>query len=158
MELLLGIDFGTGGCKVSAIDFAGNLVGEESSEYTTYHDHPGWSEQEPGDWWDALVAALGKLSEKGVDLKSVAACALDGSTHNAVLLDAKYRPVRRTIMWTDQRSAAECEALRADWSEKIFSTCYQMPAPTWTLPQMMWLKAHEPDALAKTEHVLFVKD
>ena len=80
------------------------------------------------------------------------------ATHNAVLLDAQYRPVRRTIMWTDQRSAAECEALRADWSKKIFSTCYQMPAPTWTLPQMMWLKAHEPDVLAKTEHVLFVKD
>ena len=158
MKLLLGIDFGTGGCKVTAIGEDGAFVDEASVEYPTHHEHPGWSEQEPGDWWDALVAALGKLSEKGVDLKSVAACALDGSTHNAVLLDAKYRPVRRTIMWTDQRSAAECEALRADWSERIFSTCYQMPAPTWTLPQMMWLKAHEPDALAKTEHVLFVKD
>ena len=158
MKLLLGIDFGTGGCKVTAIGEDGAFAGEASVEYPTYHEHPGWSEQEPGDWWDALVAALGKLSEKGVDLKSVAACALDGSTHNAVLLDAKYRPVRRTIMWTDQRSDAECEALRADWSKKIFSTCYQMPAPTWTLPQMMWLKAHDPDALAKTEHVLFVKD
>ncbi|MBQ3748866.1 MAG: xylulokinase, partial [Kiritimatiellae bacterium] len=89
---------------------------------------------------------------------SVAACALDGSTHNAVLLDAGYKPVRRTIMWTDQRSTAECEALRAGWGERIFSTCYQMPAPTWTLPQMMWLKANEPEALASTEHVLFVKD
>ena len=158
MKLLLGIDFGTGGCKVTAIGEDGALVDEASVEYPTHHEHPGWSEQEPGDWWNALVAALRKLSDKGVDLKSVAACALDGSTHNAVLLDAKYRPLRRTIMWTDQRSAAECEALRAGWGERIFSTCYQMPAPTWTLPQMMWLKAHEPDVLAKTEHVLFVKD
>ena len=61
-------------------------------------------------------------------------------------------------MWTDQRATAECEALRAGWGEKIFSTCYQMPAPTWTLPQMMWLKANEPGVLEKTEHVLFVKD
>ena len=158
MKLLLGIDFGTGGCKVTAIGEDGALVDEASVEYPTHHEHPGWSEQESGDWWNALVAALRKLSDKGVDLKSVAACALDGSTHNAVLLDAKYRPLRRTIMWTDQRSAAECEALRAGWGERIFSTCYQMPAPTWTLPQMMWLKAHEPDVLAKTEHVLFVKD
>ena len=171
MKLLLGIDYGTGGCKVTAIDESGAFAGEASVEYVTYHDHPGWSEQEPADWWASLCEALRRLSSKGVDLSAVAACALDGSTHNAVLLgasgstaldgviaDKSFRPVRRTIMWTDQRSTAECEALKADWGERIFSTCYQMPAPTWTLPQLMWLKANEPDALAKTEHVLFVKD
>ena len=158
MKILLGIDYGTGGCKVTAIDETGAFVGEASTEYVTYHEHPGWSEQEPQDWWTSLRESLKKLAAKGVDLKSVAACALDGSTHNAVLLDADYRPVRRTIMWTDQRATAECAALKAERGEQVFSTCYQMPAPTWTLPQLMWLKAHEPEALAKVEHVLFVKD
>ena len=171
MKMLLGIDYGTGGCTVTAIGADGTFAGEASVEYPTYHDHPGWSEQDPVDWWKSLCDALRKLSEKGVDLKSIAACSLDGSTHNAVLLgetgshaldgvlaDMSFRPVRRTIMWTDQRSTAECEALKAGWGERIFSTCYQMPAPTWTLPQMMWLKANEPDVLVKTEHVLFVKD
>jgi xylulokinase len=171
MKILLGIDYGTGGCKVTAIDETGAFAGEAAVEYPTYHDRPGWSEQDPEDWWSSLCGALAKLSAKGVDLKSVAACALDGSTHNAVLLgssgsgaldrvlaDRSYRPVRRTIMWTDQRSTAECAELREKYGEKIFSTCYQMPAPTWTLPQMMWLKVNEPEALARTEHVLFVKD
>ena len=158
--LLLGIDFGTGGCKVTAIRAEdGSLAGEASVEYPTFHDHPGWSEQDPEDWWKALCVALRKLSEKGVDLSRVAALAPDGSTHNAVLLGADWRPVRRTIMWTDQRATAECEALRADGTaERIFARCHQMPAPTWTLPQMMWLRAHEPDVLARAEHVLFVKD
>ena len=171
MKLLLGIDYGTGGCKVTALGTDGSFAGEASVEYPTFHERPGWSEQDPVDWWKSLCDALRKLSGKGVDLKCIAACALDGSTHNAVLLgetgshaldgvlaDRSFRPVRRTIMWTDQRSTAECEALKAGWGERIFSTCYQMPAPTWTLPQMMWLKANEPDVLAKTEHVLFVKD
>ena len=158
MKLLLGIDYGTGGCKVTAIGTDGSFAGEASVEYATHHDHPGWSEQEPQDWWTSLCEALKKLAAKGVDLKSIAACALDGSTHNAVLLGEDFHPVRRTIMWTDQRATAECEALKAGWGEKIFSTCYQMPAPTWTLPQLMWLKANEPEALAKTKHVLFVKD
>ena len=158
MKILLGIDYGTGGCKVTAIDETGRFVGEASTEYVTYHEHPGWSEQDPEDWWTALCASLGKLREKGVDLAEVAACSLDGSTHNAVLMDADYKPVRRTIMWTDQRATAECAALKAGWGEKVFSTCFQMPAPTWTLPQMMWLKANEPEALKKTAHVLFVKD
>ncbi len=158
MKTLLGIDYGTGGCKVTVLGTDGSFAGEASVEYKTYHDHPGWSEQEPQDWWDALCAALRKLKDKGVDLSSVAAAALDGSTHNAVLMDAGYRPLRRTIMWTDQRAVAECATLRDTMGEKIFEAAYQMPAPTWTLPQMMWLKAHEPDVLARTEHVLFVKD
>ena len=162
MQLLLGIDFGTGGCKVTAIAPDGAVAGEASVEYPTHHDHPGWSEQDPADWWNALRGALAKLAAKGVDLSRVAAVAPDGSTHNAVLLDADWKPVRRTIMWTDQRSTAECEALRSEGArplgERIFARCYQMPAPTWTLPQLMWLKAHEPDALARTAHVLFVKD
>ena len=112
MRLLLGIDYGTGGCKVTVLDETGRFVGEASTEFTTYHEHPGWSEQEPADWWTALCESLKKLSEKGVDLKCVAALALDGSTHNAVLLDAAMKPVRRTIMWTDQRATAECEALK----------------------------------------------
>ena len=62
MKTLLGIDYGTGGCKVTALGTDGSLVGEASVEYTTYHDHPGWSEQEPQDWWDALCAALRKLA------------------------------------------------------------------------------------------------
>ena len=158
MKLLLGIDYGTGGCKVTVIGEDGSFVGEASVEYATYHDHPGWSEQEPQDWWTSFCEALKKLASKGVDLKSIVACSLDGSTHNAVLLDGAFKPVRRTIMWTDQRATAECEALKAGWGERIFSACYQMPAPTWTLPQMMWLKANEPEALERTEHVLFVKD
>ena len=158
MKLLLGIDYGTGGCKVTAIGEDGSFVGEASVEYPTYHDHPGWSEQEPQDWWTSLCEALKKLASRGVDLRQIVACSLDGSTHNAVLLDDSFRPVRRTIMWTDQRATAECEALKAGWGERIFSSCYQMPAPTWTLPQMMWLKANEPETLTKTKHVLFVKD
>lgn len=158
MKILLGIDYGTGGCKVTALGADGSFAGEASTEYVTYHEHPGWSEQEPADWWTSLCSSLRKLAAKGVNLQDVVACALDGSTHNAVLMDGAFKPVRRTIMWTDQRATAECDALRAGWGEKVFSTCYQMPAPTWTLPQMMWLKANEPEVLAKTEHVLFVKD
>ena len=157
--LLLGIDFGTGGCKVTAIGTDGALAGEASVEYATYHEHPGWSEQEPRDWWSAMCAALRKLAAGGVDLGAVGAVALDGSTHNAVLLGEDWKPVRRTIMWTDQRSTAECASLRdGGLAGKIFGRCYQMPAPTWTLPQMMWLRAREPEALARTAHVLFVKD
>ncbi len=169
-RLLLGIDYGTGGCKVTALDEAGNFVADASTEFPTYHEQPGWSEQEPADWWHSLCESLAKLRAQGVDLSRVAALALDGSTHNAVLLastgaNGELEPIRRTIMWTDQRSTAECECLRTArrpdgrvWADYLFERSYQMPAPTWTLPQLMWLKHHEPEALVKTEKILFVKD
>ena len=157
-DLLLGIDFGTGGCKVTAITTCGRLAGEASVEYPTEYAHPGWSEQLPEDWYKAMCSALQTLWSKGVDPAQVAALAFDGSTHNAVLLDAAMRPVRKTIMWTDQRSAAECAFLKENYGEKIFATAYQMPTPTWTLPQMLWLKKNEPEVLKQTRHILFVKD
>ncbi len=172
MGLLLGIDYGTGGCKVTVLDESGAFRGEASTEFTTYHDHPGWSEQNPSDWWGALCASLGKLRAAGMDLGEITAIALDGSTHNAVLLSGSpefrtsrghatsqpLNPVRRTIMWTDQRATAECERLKAERGAEIFASCYQMPAPTWTLPQLMWIRSHEPDVLGRVDAVLFVKD
>ena len=158
-NILLGIDFGTGGCKITAVSAAdGGVVGEASVEYPTEYVKPGWSEQNPSDWYGAMRKALLALKSKNVNLESVAAIAFDGSTHNAVLLDENYAPVRKTIMWTDQRSVRECAVLREKFGEKIFKTTYQMPTPTWTLPQMMWLKNNEPQILAATKHVLFVKD
>ncbi len=158
-DILLGVDFGTGGCKVSAVNPSdGSLVADASLEYPTEHAHIGWSEQNPSDWYPAMCGALKILSSKGVDLRNVRALAFDGSTHNAVLLDENMRPLRKTIMWTDQRSVSECEFLRRSYADKIFATTYQMPSPTWTLPQMMWLKNNESGILKKLKHILFVKD
>lgn len=156
--ILLGIDFGSGGCKVTAISADGRLCGEASREYPTHYERPGWSEQEPADWYAAMCEALAKLRKSGLDFSRIGAVAFDGSTHNAVLLDGAMRPVRRTIMWTDQRSTEECAFLRERHGKLIFETAYQMPTPTWTLPQLRWIAAHEPEVPKKTKHILFVKD
>ena len=158
-DILLGIDFGTGGCKITAVSaVSGDVLGEASVEYFTEFARQGWSEQKPEDWYNAMCKAIAQVGANGVNLANVRAIAFDGSTHNAVLLDANYKPVRKTIMWTDQRSVKQCQFLRENYCQQIFDTAYQMPTPTWTLPQMMWLKDNEPEVLQKTKHVLFVKD
>ncbi|MDD3153458.1 MAG: FGGY family carbohydrate kinase [Victivallaceae bacterium] len=156
--ILLGIDFGTGGCKASAVTISGSLLGDVSVEYPTEFAHPGWAEQNCADWYVAMCDALKKLRENGVDFARVIAVAFDGSTHNAVLLDGAMKPVRKTIMWTDQRSTEEAAALSREYGRSIYERAFQMPSPTWTLPQLIWLKKHEPEALARTKHLLFVKD
>ena len=157
-DLLAGIDFGTGGCKITVIDFDGRLAGEASGEYPTAFPHPGWSEQNPDDWYKVMCRVFADLAASGLDLGRIAAVAPDGSTHNAVLLDEHFKPLRAAIMWTDQRSIAECRELTEKYGDRIFATAFQMPAPTWTLPQLMWLTRHEPEVMAAVRHVLFVKD
>ena len=157
-DLLLGIDFGSGGCKVTLIDTGGHTVGEASVEYRTWYEHPGWAEQEPSDWFPAMCEALDALRRAGADFTRIAAVAFDGSTHNAVLLDDAMKPLRRTIMWTDQRSAEECAQLEREFGGRIFETAFQQPTPTWTLPQLCWLSRHEPEVMKKVRHLLFVKD
>lgn len=119
-RLFLGIDFGTGGCKATAVSESGEVVADASVEYPTEYPRQGWSEQNPSDWYAAMCRAVAEVGAKGADLSKVAAVSFDGSTHNAVLLDGNMSPVRKTIMWTDQRSVAECEELRKTCRDEIF--------------------------------------
>lgn len=155
-DLLLGIDFGTGGCKLTLLDAAGALQAVRSREYPTLHPRPGWAEQDPAAWWGALRALLQELDPS---LRArVRALALDSYTHGAVLLDEDLRVIRPTIVWTDQRSAAECAWLRERHFDLVYGTACQAPAPTWTLPQLLWLRQAEPEQFARIRRISFVKD
>ena len=155
-ELLLGVDFGTGGCKASLTDLSGRLVAEASGEYPTSHPRQGWAEQNPSDWFAAMCAVLRKMDPS--QYGRVIAVGLDGYTHGAVLLDSAKRVIRPTIIWTDQRSIEECRLLKADHFPLVFSTGFQAPTPTWTLPQLLWLRNNEPENFGKIKHILFTKD
>jgi len=158
-DALLGLDFGTGGCKVSLIDAEGTELDGGFEEYPSSRPQAGWTEQLPEDWLKAMLSILKAMKARGSFEKvSLAGISLDGSTHNAVLMDASMKPLRPVIMWTDLRSAAEAAELERLHGKEIFKTAWQRPAPTWTLPQMLWLKRNEPEVLERTERILFVKD
>jgi len=157
--LLLGIDFGTGGCKLTVINPYGDVVAEVSEEYETYHPKPSWCEQNPGDWFLALTSCLAKIRElKNIDMSQIKSIAMDGSTHNAVLLDQQMEVIRPTIMWTDQRCIDEVKYLEIGWGAEIFRMTYQKVSPTWTLPQLLWVKNNEPANFQKIHRIMFVKD
>lgn len=158
-DLLLGIDIGTGGCKVTLIDTNGTFVSDGFSEYKTYHPRPEWSEQRPSDWFPAFLKALANAEDRGrVSRKQIIGISLSASSHNAVLLGREGEILRDTIMWTDQRSDLECEFLKKNYGEQIFRIGYQIPAPTWTQPQLLWLKRHQPEIMDRVTQVMFIKD
>ena len=158
-DLLLGIDIGTSGCKITVIDRQGCIVDTAVAEFKTSHPHPGWWEEDPDEWYTVACDLLRAMFARGkCQADRIVALSLDGSTHNAVLTDDHFRPLRPTIMWTDHRSVRQAQRLEAEAGADIFRIGYQKPTPTWTLPQLVWIGENDPEALRRTTHILFTKD
>lgn len=157
--LLLGIDLGAGSLKATVIDLDGVVVGEASHAVRSFAPHPGWSEQDPADWWAALRAAVSRaLGAGAVDPRAIAGISCSAGAHTQVLEDADGQVIRPAIMWNDQRSRAETMALRAGADRRILEIAFNRANPTWTLPQMAWLRAHEPAAFARVRRIYLAKD
>ncbi|MEO8738220.1 MAG: xylulokinase [Casimicrobiaceae bacterium] len=155
--MYLGIDLGTSGLKAVLVDEDERIVGSESVPLTVANPRPGWSEQHPHDWWEALLTAVDELMRQHREaLAAVRSIGLCGQMHGAVLLDAADRVLRPCILWNDTRSAPECIALmEAEPSLRDITGNVAMPG--FTAPKLLWVKAHEPQVFAATHRVLLPK-
>ncbi len=159
MKYLLGVDFGGSSSKATLLGADGRVYAEASQEYPTYYPQNGWAEQDIDDSYRAMVTNIRTiLRETGIRPEDIAALALDAATHTAVLVGEDDRPVRRAIYWTDSRAGQEAQWLKEQLGDTLREECYNGVSSLWTLPQLMWLKAHEPDVLAKTRKIMAVKD
>lgn len=157
--VLLGIDLGAGSLKVSVVLADGNYLGGAGAPIQTDAPRPGWSEQDPAEWWRALCTAVPQaLTAAGVDAADVAALSLSAGAHTAVLVDHAGDVVRPAILWNDQRSGVECADLRASDDSLIRGVGANAVNPTWTLPQLYWLNRHEPENMAKVDRLYLAKD
>ncbi|MBQ4259470.1 MAG: xylulokinase [Lachnospiraceae bacterium] len=159
MKYLLGIDFGGGSSKATLIDTMGNIVAENTVEYPTYYPNLGWCEQEPADWNQALAENVQNLLKKSsVHAEDILALAIDSATHTWVMCDEDYKPLRPAIHWTDSRSIAEAEQLKTGYGDLIFEQSFHNPGTIWTLPQILWVREHEPESFHRMRYIFFEKD
>ncbi len=159
MNYLLGVDFGGGSTKATLLDVEGKIVAENTVEYPTYYPENGACEQSPSDWTEALcqnVSAL--LAKSGVASSDILGVAIDSATHTFLVCDEHFLPLRNAIHWTDSRSVKEAKALREAHGEEIFEKTFHKPDTIWTLPQLVWLKTHEPALFEKIRYIFFEKD
>lgn len=160
MSHVLGIDVSTTATKAVIVDAKGAVRGIGTAEYGFATPQPTWSEQEPQLWWDGAVAAIrAVLASTGVDAANIAAVGLTGQMHGAVLLDAAGQVLRPAILWNDQRTAAECDLIRAALGPQRLIAITGNDAMTgFTAPKLVWVREHEPDTWARVAHVLLPKD
>ena len=106
MTRLLGLDVGTSSVKGIAIDEDGAVLAVAERGYPLSTPRPGWSEQDPEDWWRGAAEVLEELNAA-----NAAGIGLSGQMHGLVALDAGGRPLRPAILWNDGRTQAQCEEI-----------------------------------------------
>ena len=161
MAVFLGIDIGTSGTKTLAVKEDGTILASATFEYPLNSPKPGWSEQEPVDWWDASVKSIQKVM-KGARLKAadVAGIGLSGQMHGSVFLNRGGNVIRPALLWNDQRTGIECAEIerRAGGRTKLISMVANPALTGFTAPKILWLRNNEPRNFDKTVQVLLPKD
>jgi xylulokinase len=155
MTACVGLDVGTTGVKALAVSPDGDVVASSERGYALSTPQPGWSEQDPEDWWRAAEACLADVAA-GVE---VAGIGLSGQMHGLVALDASNRVLRPAILWNDQRTGAECaEIEEALGLGRLVELTGNRALTGFTAPKLLWLRRHEPDAYGRIARICLPKD
>lgn len=157
-DVALGLDVGTSGVRVLAVDSDGKVIAEATANHPLFTPQPGWTEQQPADWWRSSCIALTDITAK-LTHHTIIALGMAGQMHGMTPLDARGDVVRPAILWNDQRTGAAVDTITERVGRKTLIERGGNPAITgFQLPKLVWLRDNEPDAFARTAHVLFPKD
>ena len=158
MKLFIGIDLGTSAVKLLLVDEQGAILNEVSREYPLSFPHPGWSEQEPADWWQAVSEGLKALLQ-GFDASAVAGIGCGGQMHGLVALDAQDKVIRPAILWNDGRTGEETEWLNTViGKEKLSALTANIAFAGFTAPKLLWMRKNEPENFSHIAKIMLPKD
>ena len=156
--LYLGVDLGTSSVKVLLVDETGAVRKTASRTYPLEFPQPGWSQQNPADWWNAVVQCIPELLE-GEDKSQVAGLSVGGQMHGLVVLDENDQVIRPAILWNDGRTGRETEELNADFGkEKLLSLVGNIAFAGFTAPKLLWMRRNEPELFQKIKKIMLPKD
>ncbi|MCR2762821.1 xylulokinase [Microbacterium sp. zg.B48] len=158
--MIIAHDLGTTADKASLHTDDGTLVTSATAAYPTQYLPGGAVEQNPHDWWDAVVRSSRELLERtGTSAGDISAISVSGHMMGGVFLDGDLEPVRAAMIWADTRSGAETDRLIARVGQDAGYRITGHPLnPTYTLPKVMWVQEREPDAWGRVRHIAFAKD
>ena len=158
MDYYIGIDLGTSSVKLMLCDGNGEIKNTVTREYPVLYPHTGWSEQNAGDWWDAISDALPELL-RGFDGQAVAGIGVAGQMHGLVILDKYDKIIRPVILWNDGRTDKETAYLNeVIGKDRLFEYTGNIAFAGFTAPKLLWLRENEPHNFAKISKIMLPKD
>ncbi len=158
MQYYIGADLGTSALKLLLVDRCGKVVKTVSKSYDVSYPAPGWSEQNPEDWWDALCSGIQELTE-GISKEGICGISTAGQMHGLVALDKEDNVLRPAILWNDGRTAEETEYLNTViGKEKLSSLTANIAFAGFTAPKILWMQKHEKEKFDRIDKIMLPKD
>src|SRR5690242_14431753 len=152
-DLVIGIDSSTSATKAIAWDQRGRVVAEGRAAIAMSNPHPGWFEQDPGEWWSSTVAALQQLTSK-VDAERIAAIGISNQRETFGVFTADGTPLRPGTVWLDERARAQQKRFGATFgAERLHEISGKPLDITPCLFRMLWLHEVEPSVMARGERM-----
>ena len=156
--VFIGIDLGTSAVKLLLVDADGAVLRTVSNEYPLYFPKPGWSEQNPDDWWNACLCGIRELLD-GFDASLVAGIGCGGQMHGLVALDAQDRLLRPAILWNDGRTDRQVDYLnRTIGRQTLCAHTANIAFAGFTAPKLLWMQQQEPELFARIDKIMLPKD
>ena len=154
----IGVDLGTSAVKLLLMEADGSIKNIVSKEYPLSFPNPGWSEQKPEDWWNAVVAGIKELTD-GFEKDKVAGISFGGQMHGLVILDSEDNVIRPAILWNDGRTTKETNYLNnVIGKDKLSQYTANIAFAGFTAPKILWVKENEPENFKKIAKIMLPKD
>ena len=157
---ILAHDLGTTGNKANIFDEQGTLVASAFEGYETSYPQAGWAEQDPGDWWNAVCKSTRTLlAQPGLVASDIAVISFSAQMMACLPVTRDGAPLRRAIIWADQRATEQAERLSdLCGEERMYRLTGHRVSAAYTGPKMLWVRDHEPDIYARADVFLQAKD
>ena len=156
--LYIGVDLGTSSVKLLLMNGEGKIQKTVTREYPLYFPKPGWSEQNPEDWWKETLEGIEELTSE-YDKSQVAGISFGGQMHGLVILDENDQVIRPAILWNDGRTSKETDYLNTVVGKKNLSTyTANIAFAGFTAPKILWVKENEPEHFNKIKKIMLPKD
>ena len=161
MAYYLGIDVGTSGTKTLVMNSRCKVLATATAEHGISAPKPGWSEQNPDDWWASTVKATrAAIRKAGINGKKVAGIGLSGQMHGLVITDGAGKPLRPSIIWNDQRTARQAMEIEdaVGGRKKLIALVGNAAMTSFTLTKLLWVRQNEKRIYDRIKHMLLPKD
>ncbi len=146
-NILLGIDIGTSGCKITAFDLEGKVIGSNTESYQTFRSRLGFVEQDADDWWRVVCQGIqGLIKNNTLNPQEIGGIGLDGTSWASLPVDQKGHPLRKAMLWLDRRAEKQAQRMRESIGEDVLISLSGNPVDSaYITPKMLWVKDEEPE-------------
>jgi len=156
-KYIIAHDVGTSSNKAVLFDVEGKVISSATEFYPLYNPHPNWAEQDPEDYWKAIVKTTREVMEKsGASPEEFLGIAYTTQAMGIIPVDKKGNALRQNITWVDGRAEIQARKIMKKFlGEEVFKSFVGIKLTGKdVIPKLLWIKEEEHQIYEKTEYFL----